>query len=115
MAYLYASIYAFTRCEPMLNNLGFAEVEIDTSDSKMTMEIEIPEEFRDIHSETTPKVTNGTSDSQQDNSSRNTSTEGENNLSERKRIHIGSAEFDHLKNFNMDELCARVVLHGKKP
>ena len=100
---------------PMLNNLGFSEVEIDTSDSKMTMEIEIPEEFRNIHSETTSAVTNSTSDNKQDNGSQNSNTVGENNLSERKRIHIGSAEFDHLKNFNMDELCARVVLHGKKP
>jgi len=100
---------------PMLNNLGFSEVEIDTSDSKMTMEIEIPEEFRNIHSETTSTVTNSTSDNKQDNGSQNSNTVGENNLSERKRIHIGSAEFDHLKNFNMDELCARVVLHGKKP
>ena len=100
---------------PMLNNLGFSEVEIDTSDSKMTMEIEIPEEFRNIHSETTTTVTNITLDNEQGNGRQNSNTVGENNLSERKRIHIGSAEFDHLKNFNMDELCARVVLHGKKP
>merc|ERR1711978_408594 len=72
---------------PMLSNLGFSEVEIDTSDSKMTMEIEIPEELRDIHSETTPTGTNGTSDSQHDNGSHNSNAVGENNLSERKRIH----------------------------
>ena len=98
---------------PMLNNLGFSNVEIDTSDSKMTMEIEIPEELRNIHSDS--DSSNNTLSSHQNNSGSMPNQRGENNLSERKRIHIGSAEFDHLKNFNMDELCARVVLHGKKP
>ena len=33
----------------------------------------------------------------------------------RKRIHVGSEEFKHLENFDMNELCARVILYGKKP
>ena len=34
---------------------------------------------------------------------------------ERRRIHGNSAEFEHLEQHNMDQLCARVVLTGVKP
>ena len=99
---------------PMLNNLGFSEVDIDTSDSKMTMEIEIPEELQNIHSESNNIVENN-SNIQKNNSTETSNSAGVPNLSGRKQIHVGSAEFNHLKDFDMDELCARVVLHGRKP
>merc|ERR1711978_473103 len=100
--------------DPMLSNLGFSEVEIDTSDSKMTMEIEIPEELQNIHSESNNIVENN-SNNQMNNSSDMSNAAGVPNLSGRKQIHVGSAEFNHLKDLDMDELCARVVLHGRKP
>ena len=34
---------------------------------------------------------------------------------ERRRIHGNSAEFQHLEQHDMDQLCARVVLTGFKP
>ena len=34
---------------------------------------------------------------------------------ERRRIHGNSAEFQHLEQHDMDQLCARVVLTGVKP
>ena len=37
------------------------------------------------------------------------------NNAQRNRVHVGSKEFEHLKNFDMNELCARVVVTGRKP
>ena len=37
------------------------------------------------------------------------------NESERYKIHGNSPEFQHLENFDMNNLCARVVLYGIKP
>ena len=33
----------------------------------------------------------------------------------RNRVHVGSKEFDHLKEWDMNALCARVVVTGVKP
>jgi len=33
----------------------------------------------------------------------------------RTRIHVGSDEFKHLEKFDMDQLCARVVVYAEKP
>ena len=30
-------------------------------------------------------------------------------------VHVGSPEFAHLRKFNMNELCARVTVTGRKP
>ena len=68
--------------------LGFTNVKVDDSDSKMTFE------------ELEPEFSEG--------------VEEEAEQSERRRIHVGSAEFKHLENYNMNELCARVVLYGVK-
>ena len=79
---------------PMLTRIGFGGVAVDDSDSKMTFEdlnddIELHEENTEGGIETVDQ--NG-----------------------RKKIHVGSAEFEHLENYDMNQLCARVVLHGYK-
>ena len=89
---------------PLLSDLGFNEVVVDTSDSKMSMEIEEPEDNSQSDETNNPQVNSFTP-----------KVEESTLLSERKRIHVGSREFEHLKNINMDELCARVVLYGTKP
>ena len=33
----------------------------------------------------------------------------------RNRVHVGSKEFAHLGKFDVNELCARVVVTGRKP
>jgi len=77
---------------PMLDNVGFSEIRIDDSDSKMTFE-ELNDEGVEINDE----------------------LQGENvDINGRKKIHVGSAEFQHLENYDMNNLCARVVLHGAK-
>jgi hypothetical protein len=30
-------------------------------------------------------------------------------------VHVGLPEFKHLEQFDMDQLCARVVIFGIKP
>ena len=34
---------------------------------------------------------------------------------ERNRVHIGSKEFEHLQEYDMDEICARVCVVAHKP
>jgi hypothetical protein len=33
----------------------------------------------------------------------------------RNRVHTGSSEFEHLAQYDMNQLCARVVVTGTKP
>jgi len=79
---------------PMLGGIGFSNIDVDDSDSKMTFEELnldniIEEENKEVENENMDQ--NG-----------------------RKRIHVGSAEFQHLENYDMNKLCARVVLYGQK-
>ena len=30
-------------------------------------------------------------------------------------VHVGSAEFEHLSAIDMNDICARVVVYGRKP
>ena len=32
----------------------------------------------------------------------------------REKIHVGSTEFKHLEGYDMNDLCARVVVYGEK-
>jgi hypothetical protein len=34
---------------------------------------------------------------------------------DRNKVHVGSSEFKHLKDYDMDKICARVCVVGKKP
>ena len=63
--------------------IGFSHVEIDDSDSTMTMEI--PEDVLEA-----------------DNPNRN-------------RVHVGGEEFEHLQDYDMDKICARVCIVARKP
>ena len=70
---------------PMLERVGFTDIVVDDSDSKMTFEED------DLQGGEEP------SDDR------------------RYKIHGNTPEFKHLENFDMNQLCARVVLFGKKP
>jgi len=86
------------RAEPMLDHIGFEAVKIDSSNSLMTYTLEVEEEQLPL-----PSFENGGP----------AASEAE--RSNRKKIHVGSDDFKHLENFDMNKLCARVILHGKKP
>jgi len=70
---------------PMCQNIGFINITIDDSDSRMTMEI--PEEV--LNNET--------------------------NNPNRNKIHVGGEDFQHLENYDMDRICARVCIVAEKP
>jgi len=76
---------------PMLSRVGFSNVGVDDSDSKMTFE-DLNDDI-ELHE-----------NEQEDTVDQNG----------RKKIHVGSSEFQHLQNYDMNQLCARVVLHGVK-
>ena len=84
------------RAQPMLDHIGFEAVEIDSSNSLMTYTLEVEEEEEE-------RVVNGAD------------AAADADKSTRKKIHVGSDDFKHLENFDMNQLCARVILHGKKP
>jgi len=69
--------------KPLCEKLGFADVFVDDSDSKLSMEI--PDE---IYEEANPG---------------------------RSKVHVGGPEFDHLEDFDMDAICARVCVVARKP
>lgn len=65
---------------------GLQDVVIDASDSLMAFEID----------DASPEAAESANNQQ------------------RNRVHVGSKEFEHLKNFDMNDLCARVVVTGRK-
>lgn len=72
--------------EPICQSVGFQDIIVDDSNSLMSFEL--------------PDY-----DANQSESSK----------SDRNKVHVGSDEFSHLKEFNMNELCARVSLYAVKP
>jgi len=73
---------------PLCEKLGYTNVFVDDSDSSMSMELPI-------------EVLEG--------DSRNV------NDPQRNKVHVGSTEFSHLEEYDMDALCARVCVVARKP
>jgi len=90
------------RARPMLDHIGFQEVGIDSSNSLMTYTLEVEEDA---------EAEGAVGGNAAAPSGAPQAEDGQN----RKKIHVGSEEFKHLENFDMNQLCARVILHGKKP
>lgn len=82
---------------PMLEELGFVDIEFDFSDSLMEVEVEV--EIDD------------------DGKIKNEDGEIEEDEEGRYKVHNeeGREQFRHLENVNMNDLCARVVIKAKKP
>jgi ubiquinone/menaquinone biosynthesis C-methylase UbiE len=93
--------------EPMLQDLGFEDIEIDLSDS--LMEIPEPEEEdQEGDSECEENVENAVE--------ARLATEEDSNEG-RFKVHNedGQKQYRHLENFDMNMLCARVVIKARKP
>lgn len=82
--------------KPLCESLGFVNVVIDTSDSLMSFR---EEELEKLTEEELSILRDGDPDSGGD----------------RHKIHSGSPEFKHLEKYDMNELCARVVVYAEKP
>ena len=85
------------RAESMLDRVGFKEVGVDSSNSLMTYTLEVEEEAGGGAEGGAVEVPSETE------------------RQSRRKIHVGSDDFKHLENFDMNQLCARVILHGRKP
>jgi arsenite methyltransferase len=77
--------------EPLCKKLGFADVAID--DSNSLMQYELPEDWVE----------------EQKNEN-----EKDDKAQERFKVHVGSDEFKHLADYNMNEICARVCVVARK-
>jgi len=97
---------------PMLKELGFKNVEVDLSNSLMEYELKVPI-MEPNHSNTSKSSCPEETESNFSHTA--VSQNDDKNRQHRRKIHVGSDEFKHLGNFNMNELCARVIFHGKKP
>jgi arsenite methyltransferase len=89
---------------PMLQELGFVDIQIDLSDSLM----EIPEPDQE-----TEENEGGDDDNEREEENLTDAVEGEG----RFKVHNGEGRerFRHLENFDMNLLCARVVIKARKP
>lgn len=120
--------------EPMCTKLGFQNVKVD--DSNPLMQFDLPDEEEDTASETKASA-NGSEAAKTEQKPAESEIvekkEGENSaavntgyeiddssskdaeIRAKNQVHAGSAEFSHLANYNMNEICARVIVYGEKP
>jgi hypothetical protein len=88
--------------EPMLKKIGFVDINIDLTDSLM----EVYDEEEEIESQSIDISDN-----------KNIESIAADNDNLRFKVHNkeGQKQFKHLENFDMNQLCARVVIKATKP
>lgn len=79
--------------EPMCKEIGFENITIDTSNELMSYELPDFEEEKEAAEERKQDA---------ENRSKN-------------QVHVGSSEFKHLENFDMNKICSRVTVIATKP
>jgi len=96
-----------SKLEPICREIGFNEVIVDDSNSMMAFDL--PEDAMEEESKAQEEEAKGEEESKEE-----AKTE-EKSFGHRNQVHVGSKEFEHLKNFDMNKICARVVVFAKKP
>lgn len=85
--------YPLNQLKPLLESIGYTDIFIDMSDCLMS----------DPNDEKEEKE----------------KTEEQKRLEEEKNkdraFHFNDPKYEHLKNFDMNSLCARVVVYARKP
>ena len=84
---------------PLATAAGFAAVELDTSDMAMAFELPVPD---------TARVDTGARASL-------SSADGASRRNQRNQVHVGSPEFKHLRDLDINAMCGRIVISGIKP
>ncbi len=108
--------------KPILEGVGFEDIVIDLSDSLMEVEVD-EEEMEVLGREESEEGENdlsnnneakGVSDDQDDNNQDDNNQDDKNG---RYKVHNedGRKRFKHLDSFDMNKLCARVVIKARKP
>eukprot|EP00557_Chaetoceros_sp_GSL56_P005914 CAMPEP_0176488052 /NCGR_PEP_ID=MMETSP0200_2-20121128/6486_1 /TAXON_ID=947934 /ORGANISM="Chaetoceros sp., Strain GSL56" /LENGTH=665 /DNA_ID=CAMNT_0017884975 /DNA_START=1164 /DNA_END=3161 /DNA_ORIENTATION=- len=101
---------------PMLEQAGFVDIEIDLSDSLMEVYEEEDEttdlDYADVKTSNTDEII----DTEDSPHYRSKESLGDENQS-RFKVHNeeGQKQFQHLENFDMNQLCARIVIKARKP
>lgn len=94
--------------KPMCTEVGFKDITVDTSNSLMSYELpEDPKEQKEGIL-TSQGSQGGKTEVNQDEKA-NEQTKDKN------RVHVGSDEFKHLKNYDMNKITARVTVIAQKP
>merc|ERR1712157_322723 len=88
---------------PLCQEIGFENIKIDDSNSLMQHEIEYQEEEE-------PEIPE-----EEMCSHAKKALEKERAEKKKHAVHRGSIEFEHLKEYDMNQLCARVVAIAQKP
>jgi len=78
--------------QPMCAKLGFQNIKIDDSNSEMQFEL--------------PEVEEGEGQQQATEAGKKRA---------KNQVHVGAEEFEHLKDYDMNEICARVTVFATKP
>lgn len=114
----------------MVKEVGFEGVVIDMSDSDMALEVEeddpamVGEEpndggYRGLGEKGAADAEaagEGKGGGEGGGEGEGAGAAAESGLTKRKKVHEGGGdEFKHLVNYDMNELCARVVVIGRKP
>ncbi|KOO24749.1 methyltransferase type 11 [Chrysochromulina tobinii] len=84
---------------PLATAAGFTSIELDTSDMAMAFELPVPDAAR---------VDTGARASL-------SSADGASRSNQRNQVHVGSPEFKHLRDLDVNAICGRVVISGIKP
>ncbi len=82
---------------PICEEIGFSDVRIDQTNSKMQFDVKLDDET------VVPSGQNGQEQA------------GGQKAEDRNKVHGGSEEFKHLKEYDMNKLCARVHVIANKP
>lgn len=102
------------KLEPMCRQIGFNEVKVDDSNSLMSFDL--PEEQAEAQKAQSPQTEKEEQKTSESESNASMSQKSEIPPSpHRNQVHVGSKEFEHLKNYDMNKICARVVVYAKKP
>jgi SAM-dependent methyltransferase/uncharacterized iron-regulated protein len=84
---------------PLATAAGFTSIELDTSDMAMAFELPVPDAAR---------VDTGARASL-------SSADGASRSNQRNQVHVGSPEFKHLRDLDVNAICGRIVISGIKP
>lgn len=82
-----------SKLQPMCEEIGFKDVKVDDTNSLMSYEL--PEEAEADLLEEEKKIIDKA-------------------LPDRNKVHVGSSEFKHLQEYDMNKICARVTVIGTK-
>ena len=111
--------------DPVLGSIGFTDVAVDMNNSRMDAQAVTEDDIdaaakaagvctHAIRAQLKRKKAHGVA-SDTSTATSDTTGNGDAKVGHKVTVHKGESQFKHLRNYNMSELCARVVIHAVKP